>query len=252
MMREDETSRRVVTADDEVRRATTAARSGDNDNHLSEAAPQRRLSTKQKIGAGLVAVLSVALIAVSATWLLPSSPDTEPSPPSAVPAPAEEKDIEADVPESEEAPVVDEESSTPVEEPQTPAPQAEAPASQEPTQQSAAPSSAIAPPADPAPATVSVTVSVSSSAVGNPVSGGATPSFNQGATAYDALMACGLSVNASSSSYGVYVSAIGGLAEKEHGGGSGWVYSVNGADPGVSCSAYVLKDGDAVEWFYVV
>lgn len=100
-------------------------------------------------------------------------------------------------------------------------------------------------------ATVTVSVSVSSSAVGGPVSGGTTATFAQGATAYDALMACGLSVNASSGQYGVYVSAIGGLAEKEHGGKSGWVYTVNGADPGVSCSGYVLSDGDSVSWFYV-
>lgn len=251
MMREEEKPQTIATPDDEARRATTAARSGNSDSHLSEAAPQHRLSTKQKIGAGLVAVLSVALIAVSAAFLLPSSPDAEPSPPSAVSAPAEEKDTEADVPESEEAPAADEELSVPAEEPQAPAPQAEAPASQEPPQ-SAPSANAAAPAADPAPATVSVSVSVSSSVVGNPVSGGASPTFNQGATAYDALVACGLSVNATSSNYGVYVSAIGGLAEKEHGGKSGWVYSVNGADPGISCSAYVLKDGDAVEWFYVV
>lgn len=102
------------------------------------------------------------------------------------------------------------------------------------------------------PATVTVSVSVSSSAVGGPVSGGATVTFNQGASAYDALMACGLSVNASNSAYGVYVSAIGGLAEKEHGASSGWMYSVNGTAPAVSCSSYILRDGDSVQWYYTV
>ncbi len=38
------------------------------------------------------------------------------------------------------------------------------------------------------------------------------------------LCALGLSVNAHGSSYGTYVAAIGGLAEKEHGGTSGWMY----------------------------
>ena len=98
---------------------------------------------------------------------------------------------------------------------------------------------------------IAVSVSVSSSAVGGSVSGGGSFTFNQGATAYDALCACGLSVNARGSQYGLYVSAIGGLAEKEHGGKSGWVYSVNGVSPMTSCANYVLSDGDAVSWFYV-
>ena len=100
--------------------------------------------------------------------------------------------------------------------------------------------------------TVTVYVSVSSSAVGNPVSGGGTFTFNQGATVYDALCACGLSMNASNTGYGLYVSAIGGLAEKEHGGHSGWMYSVNGAVPMTACSNYVLSNGDSVSWYYVM
>lgn len=99
--------------------------------------------------------------------------------------------------------------------------------------------------------TVTVYVSVSSSAVGNPVSGGGTFTFSQGATVYDALCACGLSMNASNTGYGIYVSAIGGLAEKEHGGHSGWMYSVNGAVPMTACSNYVLLNGDSVSWYYV-
>ena len=98
---------------------------------------------------------------------------------------------------------------------------------------------------------VTVTVSVTSSAVGNPVSAGGTFTFNEGATVYDALCALGLSVNAHGSSYGTYVSAIGGLAEKQHGGTSGWMYSVNGATPMTACSNYVLSNGDNVVWYYV-
>ena len=101
------------------------------------------------------------------------------------------------------------------------------------------------------PAYVTVTVSVTSSAVGNPVSSGGTFTFNEGATAYDALCALGLSVNAHGSSYGTYVAAIGGLAEKEHGGTSGWMYSVNGVTPMTACSNYVLSNGDSVVWYYV-
>ena len=98
---------------------------------------------------------------------------------------------------------------------------------------------------------VTVTVSVTSSAVGNPVSSGGTFTFNKGATPYDALCALGLSVNAQGSSYGTYVAAIGGLAEKQYGGTSGWMYSVNGATPMTACSNYVLSNGDNVVWYYV-
>lgn len=99
--------------------------------------------------------------------------------------------------------------------------------------------------------TVTVSVSVSSSAADGRVSGSAHPTFKKGATAYDALCATGLSVSTKSSQYGIYVSAIGGLAEFEYGGKSGWMYSVNGSAPNVSCGKYVLKDGDSVSWYYV-
>lgn len=96
-----------------------------------------------------------------------------------------------------------------------------------------------------------MSVSVSSSAADGRVSGSAHPTFKKGATAYDALCATGLSVSTKSSRYGLYVSAIGGLAEFEYGGKSGWMYSVNGSAPNVSCGKYVLKDGDTVSWYYV-
>lgn len=116
-----------------------------------------------------------------------------------------------------------------------------------------APSSQDAPATAPsAPATVTVGVSVSSSAVGNPVSASGTYTFEQGATVYDALCALGLPMNAQGSQFGVYVSAIGGLAEKDHGDMSGWVYTVNGNTVNTSASSYVLSDGDQVSWFYVV
>ncbi len=98
---------------------------------------------------------------------------------------------------------------------------------------------------------VTVTVSVTSSAVGNPVSSSGTFTFNEGATVYDALRALGLSVNAYGTSYGTYVAAIGGLAEKEHGGTSGWMYSVNGTTPMTACSNYILSNGANVVWYYV-
>ena len=101
------------------------------------------------------------------------------------------------------------------------------------------------------PVYVTVTVSVTSSAVGNPVSSSGTFTFNKGATVYDALCALGLSVNARGTSYGTYVAAIGGLAEMEHGDKSGWMYSVNGETPMTACSSYVLPNGANVVWYYV-
>lgn len=101
------------------------------------------------------------------------------------------------------------------------------------------------------PATITVAVSVDSSAVGSPVSLVTNVTLNQGATVYDALVATGLSVNAHSSQFGMYVVGIGGLAEKEHGGTSGWTYYHNGVFINNAASGTVLSDGDAVSWVYV-
>lgn len=48
-----------------------------------------------------------------------------------------------------------------------------------------------------------------------------------------------------------YVTGIGGLNEKEHGPGSGWMYKVNGYVPPKPAIAYKLNDGDNVVWYYV-
>ena len=99
---------------------------------------------------------------------------------------------------------------------------------------------------------VTITVSVTSAAVGNPVS--AVPvqfSFERGATALDALVATGLSVNASSSPFGgVYVSAIGGLAEDTSKGAWGWEIREQRRSQ-MSSGLYTLNDGDVVAWRYV-
>ena len=96
--------------------------------------------------------------------------------------------------------------------------------------------------------TVSVTVDGSAAGAG---SSSARVSIAHGSSVYDALMACGVSVNAQSTAYGMYVSAIGGLAEKDYGSMSGWIYTVNGSEPNVACSSYALNDGDAGVWRYV-
>mgnify|MGYP002518653199 CR=1 FL=1 len=95
--------------------------------------------------------------------------------------------------------------------------------------------------------TVSITVDGSAAGAG---SSSATLTLPAGATVYDALAATGVSFNAKSTGYGMYVTSIGGLAEKEHGGMSGWMYSVNGSAPNVSCSSYTLSGGESIYWWY--
>ena len=98
--------------------------------------------------------------------------------------------------------------------------------------------------------TVTVGVTVDGSAAGAG-SSSATVSLAAGSTAYDALAATGVSLNARMTQFGMYVSSIAGLAEKEHGGMSGWVYAVNGSEPNTACSNYVMRDGDTLVWTYV-
>lgn len=97
---------------------------------------------------------------------------------------------------------------------------------------------------------ITVTVTVDGSAVGAG-SSSASIAVAPGSSVYDALKATGVSINATDTQYGVYVSAIGGLAEKEYGSTSGWMYSVNGVTPMTSCGNYRLSDGDTVVWHYV-
>lgn len=99
-------------------------------------------------------------------------------------------------------------------------------------------------------AKVRVTVTIDARADGGSSSSYAV-SLNSGATAYDALVATGASVNARSTAMGVYVAAINGYAEKDQGGESGWKYAVNGSYPNYSAGACTLSDGDAVMWVYV-
>ncbi|WP_449314593.1 DUF4430 domain-containing protein [Rubneribacter sp.] len=105
-----------------------------------------------------------------------------------------------------------------------------------------------------APAAITVRVSVDSSNAGSPVSYAGTLTFDQGATAYDALKGTGLAV-ASTYNVGfgsVYVQSIGGLAERAQGSSSGWKYFVNGYEPNFGSSLYTLADGDSVIWKFVL
>lgn len=75
-----------------------------------------------------------------------------------------------------------------------------------------------------------------------------------GSTAYDALEeACldnDIKINAQKTSYGVYVSGINNIDEKDCGKNSGWIYSVNDTFPQRSCGLYKLSKGDKVVFSY--
>lgn len=83
---------------------------------------------------------------------------------------------------------------------------------------------------------------------------GAGVRVSAGANVYEALLKCcqahGIAVVASNTMYGMYVSSIGGLAEKEVGRMSGWTYTVNGNYPPKACDKYTLSDGDSVNFIY--
>ncbi|MBC8535292.1 DUF4430 domain-containing protein [Feifania hominis] len=49
---------------------------------------------------------------------------------------------------------------------------------------------------------------------------------------------------------GGYISSLAGLAEKEHGASSGWVYEINGEAVFQSAAKKTVGDGDEIVWRY--
>lgn len=94
---------------------------------------------------------------------------------------------------------------------------------------------------------IQISFSVDSSKADGSVSFSAAMTMDAGATVHDALAASGLAYSGKG-----YITEIGGLGEKMFGSQSGWKYYVNGSAPGKSCTSYVLKDGDKVQWRYVL
>ncbi len=50
--------------------------------------------------------------------------------------------------------------------------------------------------------------------------------------------------------HSAYIEGIGNLYEFDCGANSGWMYSVNGAFPGIGCSQQAVGAGDVIEWKY--
>lgn len=76
-----------------------------------------------------------------------------------------------------------------------------------------------------------------------------TVEIESGDTVYDALVATGVTF---SERGGNYIESIGGIAEKQCGAGSGWMYSVDGVFPGKSAMKFTLEGGETIRWAYTV
>ena len=79
--------------------------------------------------------------------------------------------------------------------------------------------------------------------------------WRDGITAFDILLECAKEKNIpvaySGSKSSAYITSIGGLAEKQHGGMSGWIYTLNGESIMTPCGKCVLSPGDSVEFKYI-
>mgnify|MGYP002619702232 CR=1 FL=1 len=78
--------------------------------------------------------------------------------------------------------------------------------------------------------------------------------YKSGDTVYDILKrACdenNIDVNATDSVYGIYVEGINNISEKNFGKYSGWMYSVNGTPPPISCGKFKASPSDEIIFYY--
>lgn len=101
------------------------------------------------------------------------------------------------------------------------------------------------PPAPPAPAYL-IYITVDAGPYGG-VQASTAVGFNYQPSVYDALCSSGVSISGDA----YYIRAINGLAEKQHGPTSGWMYTVNGVTVMRACGDCYLNNGDNVYWHYV-
>lgn len=95
-----------------------------------------------------------------------------------------------------------------------------------------------------------ITVSMQVIGMGNTIMSG-TLNVDKGTSVYNVLTQLASQNGLSVSGNKIYVKGIGDLFEKQHGSGSGWMYSVNGEYPRSSCGYYYLENNDNVVWRYV-
>ncbi|MEN2380937.1 DUF5776 domain-containing protein [Lactobacillus helveticus] len=98
-----------------------------------------------------------------------------------------------------------------------------------------------------------ITTTISIHADGATIASGSIK-VNSGASALDALQAFaqqqGLALTYKGSGATAYVTGINGYNAGPAGTMTGWLYSVNGTEPGSSMGAYTLKDGDSISMTY--
>ncbi|ALJ24220.1 hypothetical protein AO203_10930 [Lactobacillus gallinarum] len=98
-----------------------------------------------------------------------------------------------------------------------------------------------------------ITTTISIHADGATIASGSIK-VNSGASAFDALQAFaqqkGLALTYKGSGATTYVTGINGYNAGPAGTWTGWLYSVNGTEPGSSMGAYTLKDGDSISMIY--
>jgi len=73
-----------------------------------------------------------------------------------------------------------------------------------------------------------------------------------GESVFDLLRRSGVQMQYNRTFLGVYVNSIAGLRERSQGPGSGWVYEVNGARPGISSDRFTPQPGDTIVWRFVL
>lgn len=78
--------------------------------------------------------------------------------------------------------------------------------------------------------------------------------YKSGDTAYDILMrSCAaqhIKITAENTVYGVYIAGINNIDEKDCGDESGWLYSVNGKFPSITCGKQKVKPNDEILFTY--
>ncbi|NRO04578.1 DUF5776 domain-containing protein [Lactobacillus helveticus] len=98
-----------------------------------------------------------------------------------------------------------------------------------------------------------ITTTISIHADGATIASGSIK-VSSGASAFDALQAFaqqqGLALTYKGSGATTYVTGINGYNAGPAGTMTGWLYSVNGTEPGSSMGAYTLKDGDSISMTY--
>lgn len=98
-----------------------------------------------------------------------------------------------------------------------------------------------------------ITTTISIHADGATIASGSIK-VSSGASAFDALQAFaqqqGLALTYKGSGATTYVTGINGYNAGPVGTMTGWLYSVNGTEPGSSMGAYTLKDGDSISMTY--